>query len=234
MEQAAELEQAPKQETFSFDDMRLQVGARLQIQVPFRPNAPQYFSTLIGFAKDDYLILKIPFENGLSVKLEPDSTVAVRVLSGVHVFAFSVIVRRVFMAPLFYAHVSFPDKITGTVVRKASRAQVDVPVSVTGDAVNDAVDARFTNLSASGGFIESPTALGDKDQRLRLAFSVRVQPGDREVKMEAEATIRNLRPPAKPGEGTFGYGVRFEDLGEDKTVMLQNVVYQALTENRGI
>ena len=236
MDQTTELEQPAAQETFTFDDMRLQVGARIQIQVPFGGNAPQYFTTLIGFVKDEYLIVKIPFENGLSVTLPQEATVVVRALSGVHVFAFSCVVRRVFLAPLFYAHLSFPEKIAGTVVRKALRAIVEVPVTITGAPEGgeaSKIDASFSNLSATGGFIESPSALGESGQRLRVSFAFRVHPGDREVKIETDATIRNVRKPVGAGEGAFGYGVRFDDLGEDQAIMIQNLVYQALTQNRG-
>ena len=158
-----------------------------------------------------------------------------RALSGVHVFAFSVIVRRVFLAPMFYAHLSFPDKISGTVVRKALRASVEVPVTVSGapgDGGHRRSTRRFSNLSATGGFIESPSALGESEQRLRVAFAFRVHPGNREVKIETDATIQNVRKLSAAGEASFGYGVRFDGLGEDETIMIQNLVYQALTENR--
>jgi hypothetical protein len=235
MDHDAKLEQPATQGEFAFDDMGLHVGARLQIQIPFRPNAPQYLSTLIGYVKDEYLILKTPFENGLSVTLPQESTLAVRVLSGVHVFAFSGIVRRVFLAPLFYIHLSFPDRITGTVVRKALRASVALPVAVTGAAGDAAaaIDGRFSNLSATGGFIEAPTALGEGEHRLHLSFAFRVHPGNREVKIETDATIRNVRALGASSGGVFGHGVRFEGLGEDEMIMIQNLVYQALTENRG-
>jgi hypothetical protein len=231
MDHVSELDQPTKTESFTFDDMKLQVGARMQIQIPFGANAPQHFTTLIGFVRDEYLIVRIPFENGLSIALPQEATVVVRVLSGVHVFAFTSIVRRVFLAPLFYAHLSFPEKIAGTVVRKAVRATVDLPVSVKG-AGGNAVEAKFTNLSATGGYIESPADLGEREQSVRVNFAFRVQPGNREVKIDAAATIRNVRSPGPNGEQGYGYGVRFDDLPDDQTLMLQNVVYQALTEFR--
>lgn len=231
MDHVSELDQPTKPQSFTFDDMKLQVGARMQIQIPFGANAPQHFTTLIGFVKDEYLIVRIPFENGLSIALPQEATVVVRVLSGVHVFAFTSIVRRVFLAPLFYAHLSFPEKIAGTVVRKAVRATVDLPVSVKG-AGGNAVDAKLTNLSATGGYIESPEDLGEREQSVRVTFAFRVQPGNREVKVDTTATIRNVRSPGPGGEQGYGYGVRFDDLPEEQSIMLQNVVYQALTENR--
>jgi c-di-GMP-binding flagellar brake protein YcgR len=231
MDHVTELDQPTKPETFTFDDMRLQVGARLQIQIPFGANAPQHFTTLIGFVKDEYLIVRIPFENGLSIALPQEASVVVRVLSGVHVFAFTSIVRRVFLAPLFYAHLSFPEKIAGTVVRKAVRATINLPVSVKGGGGN-AVEARFSNLSATGGYIESPSELGEREQSVRVSFTFRVQPGNREVKIDTAATIRNVRSPGTGGEQGYGYGVRFDDLPEEQMLMIQNLVYQALTENR--
>ncbi len=232
MDQLVGLDRSVKAEGFSFEEMRLQVGARLQLQVNAGVNSAHYVTTLIGFVKDEYLIVRVPFENGLSVALPQEATVVIRALAGVHVFAFSCVVLRIFLSPMFYMHLSFPSKISGALVREALRAAVDVPVEVSGaDGVT--VTARFTNLSATGGFIEAATKVGQRDETLRFAFSIRIQPGNREVKIETAGSIRNVRAGAEESKGKFGYGVRFENLGEHQEVLIQNLVYQALTESRG-
>jgi hypothetical protein len=113
------------------------------------------------------------------------------------------------------------------------RAMVEVPVSVK-SAGGDTVEAKFSNLSATGGYIESPSELGEREQNVRVSFAFRVHPGNREVKVDVAATIRNVRTPGAGGEQGYGYGVRFDDLPEEQSVMIQNLVYQALTENRGV
>ena len=53
-----------KPEDIDFEAMNLQVGTRLQLITHRRIKPVQHFSTLIGYIKDEYIILKIPMESG--------------------------------------------------------------------------------------------------------------------------------------------------------------------------
>ena len=182
MDQLVGFERSVKPGGFTFEEMHLKVGSRLQLQINAGANSAQHFTTLIGFVKDEYLIVRVPFENGLSIALQQEATVVIRVLSGVHVFAFSCVVLRIFLSPIFYAHLSFPDKIPERSFGRLCGYRGGPRRNQRADAAP--VTARFTNLSATGGFIESATEIGQRDQTLRFAFSIRVQPGNREVKIE--------------------------------------------------
>jgi hypothetical protein len=110
--------------------MNLQVGIRLQFITYRRIKPMQYFSTLIGYVRDEYLIVKLPMENGMPVGLVEGERVTIRVFSGVNVCSFACTVERVFDRPLYYVHLSFPDAIQGTSLRTAMRVKVDMPAQV--------------------------------------------------------------------------------------------------------
>src|SRR5205085_11190659 len=75
-----ERELAPRE--FGFEAMNLQVGVRLQFIIYRSIKPVQYFSTLIGYVRDEYLILKVPMENGMPVGLVEGERITIRVFSG--------------------------------------------------------------------------------------------------------------------------------------------------------
>ena len=86
----------PKVQEFEFESMNLQVGGRLQF-ITHRTIKPiQHFSTLIGYVKDEYMIVKIPFDSGAPISLNDGDKLTIRVFSGVTVCSFPCIVMRVF------------------------------------------------------------------------------------------------------------------------------------------
>ena len=59
----------PAPQLYTFEQMNLQVGTRLQF-ITHRTLRPiQHFSTVIGWIKDEYLIVKIPMDQGAPIAL---------------------------------------------------------------------------------------------------------------------------------------------------------------------
>jgi c-di-GMP-binding flagellar brake protein YcgR len=146
---------------FQFESMHLQVGVRLQFITYRRLKPVQYFSTLIGYIKDEYLIVKMPMENGVPMGLVEGERVTIRVFSGVNVCTFDCTVQRIFGRPLLYLHLSFPESIQGTPLRTSMRVKVDLPATIAASAPDAAAaDCLLANISVNGARIET---------RMRLA-----------------------------------------------------------------
>lgn len=223
----------PKSQEYEFEQMNLQVGGRIQF-ITHRTIKPiQHFSTLIGWVKDEYLIVKMPFENGAPIVLNEGDKLTIRVFSGVNVCSFSCVVLRVFARPLFYVHLSFPVSIQGTSLRAAMRVKVDIPAQLESSAGTSSV--FLVNLSVSGALIESPKRLPEEDPEVALSFYLIAQPGNRQVRINPNATIRNINV-VKPATGdrpeVFTYGVQFVNLDPMHYTMLQNLTYEALIADR--
>jgi len=223
----------PKSQEYEFEQMNLQVGGRIQF-ITHRTIKPiQHFSTLIGWVKDEYLIVKMPFENGAPIVLNEGDKLTIRVFSGVNVCSFSCVVLRVFARPLFYVHLSFPVSIQGTSLRAAMRVKVDIPAQLESSAGTCSV--FLVNLSVSGALIESPKRLPEEDPEVALSFYLIAQPGNRQVRINPNATIRNINV-VKPATGdraeVFTYGVQFVNLDPMHYTMLQNLTYEALIADR--
>jgi c-di-GMP-binding flagellar brake protein YcgR len=223
-----------KTQEYEFEQMNLQVGGRIQF-ITHRTMKPiQHFSTLIGWAKDEYMIVKVPFENNSPIALNDGDKLTIRVFSGVNVCSFSCVVQRVFPRPLFYAHLSFPVSIQGTSLRAAMRVKVDIPAQVTAPS-GASTSVFLVNLSVSGALIESTKQLSESEAQVALSFYLIAQPGNRQVRVNPNATIRNINI-VKPATGdkpeVFTYGVQFIDLDPVHYTMLQNLTYEALIADR--
>lgn len=218
---------------FDFDAMNLQVGVRLQLLTHRRLKPVQHFSTLIGWLKDEYLIVKIPFEKNAPIALTEGERVTIRVFSGVNVCSFACTVERVFDRPLFYAHLSFPRTIQGTSLRTAMRVRVDIAAQLNADWAGMR-DCQLTNLSVHGARVEMREPLPRESGEVDLMFSLVSPANEEDVPVKARAAIRNVN---LLGGGTeqsagFAYGVQFVDLDPVHFTLLQNLTYEVVLADR--
>lgn len=226
---------APRPQEYAFDTLNLQVGVRLQLITHRRVKPVAHFSTLIGYARDEYLIVRIPFDSGDPIGLAEGERVTIRVFSGVDVCAFACTVERVFGRPLFYVHLSFPTSIQGTSLRGAMRVRADLPARMAGARHGAApVDCLLANVSVTGARVDSTQPLPQDENTVELQFALPVPHGNGETRVRTRATIRNLVV-GQPGSGRgemYSYGVQFTDLDPVHYTLLQNMTYEALLADR--
>lgn len=228
-------EREPKPQEFEFESMNLQVGVRLQFITHRRLKPVQYFSTLIGWLKDEYLIVKIPMDNGAPIPLVEGERLTMRVFSGIHVCSFACTVERIFGRPLLYAHISFPRTIQGTSLRTAMRVKVDLPARIV--PASGAVPAAacvVTNLSVNGARIEAQKSLPQDEDEFDLEFTLQAPPHNQDVRVRTRAAVRNISALSGGPEQAdgFAYGVQFTNLNPTHYTLLQNLTYEALLADR--
>lgn len=222
----------PDKNNPSFEDIKLQVGARLQL-VPTKSQKTVYYSALIGYVAGEYLLVKIPIDHGLSVPMQEGEHLTVRVFSGVSVYTFNCVIESILLAPRYYMHLSFPKTVQATPLRDAARVKVNMPVEIKRAASTQvqASTATLSDLSISGAFIAADGALGEPGDRISIAFTFHLQPTNHEVHIETSATIRSCRTINSKANGSapplHGTGIHFEDISENEQVMLQHFLYEA-------
>lgn len=228
----------PDKDNPSFEDMKLQVGARLQLMLS-RSQKTIFYSALIGYVAGEYLLVKIPIDHGLSVPMQEGEHVTVRVFSGVAVYTFNCTIESILLAPRYYMHLSFPKTIQATPLRQAVRVKVNMPVEIKhAGASTPPRTATLADLSISGAFIAADGELGAPGDKISIAFTFRVQPTNQEVHIETDAIIRSCRTVNSNGNGNgngksngsasllHGVGIHFEGIGASEQVMLQHFLYE--------
>lgn len=219
---------------FEFETMNLQVGVRLQFITHRRVRPVQHFSTLIGYVKDEYIIVKIPMENGAPIALGDGERVTIRVFSGVNVCSFACTVERVFARPLFYVHLSFPTAIQGTSLRGAMRVKADIPARITALGVDARpVDCSIVDVSVTGVRLHSHYPLPPDGEEVTLDFTAQPS-GSHPVDIATRAIVRNRTAVQAAGDGqqVFSYGIQFVALDPLHYTLLQNMTYEALLADR--
>ena len=224
-----------KAQEFEFEAMNLQVGMRLQFITHRQVKPILHFSTLIGYVKDEYIIVKMPMENGAPITLGDGERITIRVFSGVNVCSFACTVERVFGRPLFYVHLSFPSAIQGTSLRGAARVKADIAarVSSLGGEIQP-VDCSIVDVSVTGVRIHSQHSLPPDGEEVALDFTVLPPSGTHAVRIDARAIVRNRTPIATADDGAeaFSYGLQFLHLDPMHYTLLQNMTYEALLADR--
>lgn len=218
---------------FNFQDMRLRVGDRIQLQPPPTVSQERYIVRLIGYLENATLLVTMPLENGLRLPLRENDKIVARVFTSQKAFGFTSMVERVCKIPYDYLHLSFPYAIQGSVVRKSPRVRTKIITSIArADETDESrrQSGLIVNLSADGALVRARQPLADKGQMLRLAFRVNLH------KVDAFLTVNAVVRSVYRDEGSEGgapmhnHGLQFQDLRPNDSVILQSMIYQQMIE----
>jgi hypothetical protein len=213
---------------YQFEDMRLKVGDRLQVQLPANVSQDRQIVKLIGYVDKQCLLVTAPNGPGVSKSLVEGDRIVVRIFSGQGAFGFVCFLDRVIRLPFEYLHLSFPKDIQGLMIRKAPRVKTEIAVSVrTASAKSDAVVA---NLSATGMLVRSETSLGAKGDDISVTLPLALY--DVKTELNLKAKIRAVTSiPVEGGGEHHQFGVELVDLRPEETLILQSVVHHELAKN---
>lgn len=137
-------------------------------------------------------------EKGLLFQFKEEERLLVRVFSGVQVFSFVSFVERLFLAGLYYMHLSFPTGVEDT--RPAQGSPGSGEHAGAGD-----------DQAGRGSGTADP---GNAGQRERPGALIRA------VMAQQPATPED-------GHESFEMGVEFQGLDPTQLIMLQNLIYEA-------
>jgi len=222
-------------QSVGFNEIRLQPGSRVQLVLNRQGGEQAHFTTVVGFLRDEYLILRLPVRKQAPVALETGESLRVRLFSGIHLYEFRCSVLRVFEAPVDYVHVTFPDDIRVTPVRMAPRVRAELPTQVR-LADGRRHDGLLADLSAQGAQLQvvAEQPLIEDGGRVRVAFTLRVGVDEREHAIEVDCVARVLKPFRSAGndEHLQAYGLQFGELDAAASLALQNFILRRMIEDQ--
>jgi len=221
---------------FAFDDMKLKVEDKLQLQPPEQLTHERLLVKVIGFLRGISLMVTAPFTaNGLRLQVLEGDRVIMRSFSGQNAFGFACTIKRISRTPCEYLHLSFPDVIEGIVIRKAPRVRTRIIATVhnnNSDHSNNPVSALISNISATGLALDTKLILGRKGDIIDLSFRVNLHKTDAllSVKGLVRAVVHRETADASSSD-LIRYGIEFNDLQSNDSVILQSMIYQNMIEN---
>lgn len=218
-----------------FNELRLQPGSRVQLVLAGQGGEQAHFTTVVGFVRDEYLIVRLPQRRQAPVPIRVDDSLRVRLFSGIHLYEFRCNVLRVFEPPVDYMHVSFPDDIRVTPVRMAPRVRAELPAQL---ALADGSrhEGLLADISSQGAQLQvvGDRPVAEDGGRLRVSFALRVGVDEREHTVETECVARVLKPfrADDGGEQLQAYGLQFGQLDADDSLALQNFILRRMIEDQ--
>lgn len=220
----------PPRRKYTFKDMRLQVGDRLQMQGPAQFGGQRTFVRVMGYLEGSSLMVTPPVIQGQRIALLEGEQLILRTFSGQSAFAFRCTVLRTCKLPFEYIHLSFPDKIQGSVIRKSPRVRTALDVAINGRPTDGSM--RIDNLSATGALLVAPEAVAGRGDTIRIDFEVTLH--DVQVPLQLEARVLNVTHSAAQENGEPAcvlMGVEFSNLSPQNRMILKSVIYQHLIES---
>jgi c-di-GMP-binding flagellar brake protein YcgR len=236
-EESEEIEASLKESTggvFTFKDMRLRVGDRIQLQPPAAISSERYIVRLLGYLDNASLMVTAPVFNGMRVPVREHDNIVARVFSSQKAFGFDCTVVRVCKLPYDYLHLSFPDVVQGALVRKSPRIRTKIIASIAKSetsASSERLSGVIVDLSADGAMIKSRLQLAEKSQTIVLFFRVYLH--NMEAYLTTKAIVRNIFTDDESENADalkFHHGVQFLDLQPNDSVILQSLIYQQMIE----
>ena len=222
-----------KTKEFSFQDMKLKVGHKLQLKLfshtketSGKTNNSFFTATLFGYVENRTLIVSMPASNNLTGEpfIEGDQVLA-RLFSGQCVFSFSVFVEKVIKLPFKYLHLSFPEHISGQVIRKSRRIKCNILASVS----EASIPATITNISVTGAEINALSPLGALGEKIILSFTITIL--DKDIALSVQSIIRSVKEGKKNGADIFYFGVEFTELKTEQIIELHSLICQEIVEH---
>lgn len=199
-----------------FAAMNLQVGQRVQLIQDGASNHKHYTS-VIGWVENEFLMLRIPQEDGWIVHLREGMNVEVRLFSGLSIFTFKSRINTMLLNPRNYMLMSFPDEIEESPMRAHLRVRTSLPIEVLESALEkpNLGDYHLHDISGGGASVVGPHQLGGVEGAVKLRFRFDLQSTGKSEEVEMLGTIQNVEPVHHANQAharqEFQHGIKFHE-----------------------
>jgi c-di-GMP-binding flagellar brake protein YcgR len=214
-------EQAPKKAKFA--DMHFQVGQRVQLILE-GPSEHKQYTSVIGWVENEFLMLRVPQEDGWIVHLREGMNVQVRLFSGLSIFTFKSRINTLLLNPRNYMLMNFPEEILESPMRSHLRVRTSLPVEILASTLagHNLGEFHLHDISGGGTSIVGPRKLGDVDSTLQLRLRFDLQSTGKSEQVDMQGTIQNVelvhRANQTDSSPEYQHGIRFHE--PDASVVL--------------
>jgi c-di-GMP-binding flagellar brake protein YcgR len=201
----------------SLEDIRLNPGAEIHIQIMEEGLHTRYKVHFIGFIKNNSVLVTLPFDHDQGIWMHAGQSFVLRGFNGIYAYAFSAQVIRARAHPFPYIHFSWPHDVICQLVRKSRRVAVEI-LAVWLDHRSESV--TILDLSVQGTMLDSALALAGIGEQARIMFTVVV---DETVKdLDIAIIVRNIQK--KENGNGFRIGVVFLNVTKEQVMTLHYYV----------
>lgn len=221
-------EHAPRKAKFS--DMDLRVGQRVQLIQDGRA-ASKHYTSVIGYVENDFVMLRVPQEDGWITHLREGLAVEVRLFSGLSIYTFKSRINAMLLTPRNYMLLSFPEEILESPMRAHLRVRTSLPVEIlqSPSGIQNLNRFHLHDLSGGGASIVGPNKLGSVEEQLKIALRFDLQSTGKSEYVELHGSIQNVEPVHRvnitDGPPEYQHGIKFNE-SDARVVLLVHELQQ--------
>lgn len=185
---------------------------------------------LIGYIEGKSLIVSAPRRSaGYSAANVEGVNIKVHIMLEGRICTFMSRVVRILPAPLSYWHLSYPKEIEVSNIRKNTRVELRLPVSIEYQDPELAMDNDIpnivfcTDISMKGIGVESPSTLGRLGDEFFITIRLKIAGIDQ---MLLTSVILRSCKMSEPGVHIHGF--QFQDLEDENRVLIAAYVYKEI------
>jgi len=208
-----------------FLDTTLRMGDPLQVRFD-DGTEDRYPVRLIGAFDKRSLLVTHPVVNGAMIYMKDGQRLKVKALRGKFAYSFDTSVLKCQLAPYPYLHLTFPNQVRCTAVRKAHRIQLNAVASVGRAGQRGRVACNMKDLSIAGMLVHVPGELAVVGTEVEVAF--RLQVSGEPVTFDVPGMIRNARESEETSSQYRACGLEFADLDRPQRNLLQLFIYERM------
>jgi hypothetical protein len=218
--------------SYDFDEMKLPVGSRLQLQLSTDQDTERHNAKYLGHIKGVSLLVTTPVVDGKVLFIREGQTFIVRTFTGKTAFGFSASVIRACNTPTPYLHLSYPKQLHGVEIRSTKRLAVNIIASaqLLDGTETASVSCLIVNVSPSGALITAAKTLGKVGESILVTFRVKLGPIDGYI--ETKGIIRSITHVEGSGDDAqkLNHGVQFKELQQPDILLLHSLAYQKMVD----
>ncbi len=210
-----------------FIDLKLIPGQVLQLEFEGY-TAERDRSQLIGYRRNESLIVTTPIVNGLPTNVKNGEVVNVRFFAGRLgcACAFKTEVIYASKSPYPHIHLKIPETVITGEVRDSVRANVEVvsEIEYSMGAETKSTTGKIIDLSIHGAGIIGKTFEFEVNDSVLLVFKISI--ADLEYKIKVKSIVRSINEIDKG----LSVGLQFEDVPDTEKIALQAFVLSNVSD----
>ncbi len=213
-----------------FVDMDLRVGQRVQL-IQDGEGAHKHYTSVVGYVENEFLMLRVPQDEGWIVHLREGMHVEVRLFSGLSIFTFKSRINSLLVSPRNYMLMSFPEEIFEAPMRSHLRVRTSLPIEIVSSpsGFHSLNDFHLHDLSGGGAAIMGPKRLGEVESVIQVGLRFDLQSTGKSEHVELSATIQSVEPVHAANQtnasSEFQHGIKFNEL-DARIVLLVHELQQ--------
>lgn len=174
---------------------------------------------LIGFVEGQGIIIR-PLQDNILPVLEQGQTVSTRMPVADNRYAFSCEVLTVNELPYPHVHLSYPQELSGVMIRAAPRFRMHMPIRLSLHVDEDVVSVLISDISSSGACLLAESPLGVDLDTLNIEFRI---PFEQSL-INLPCSVRYVLAEQDGSKSYYRHGVSFQFNSDEEQWQLNQFI----------